>query len=260
MLAAGTHGGEVRILDTTSLCCRLEIQAHSSWVNAVALSPDSKLLASAGNDRWVKVWDTATGEQLLALRGHDGQGSCTCRFSPDGRCLATGGYDPASILWDVHTGAILRRLVGHSKSVTCLAFAPNGLCLATGSWDRTVTLWNLSDDGSHEAVVLTGHADWVYSIAFSPDGRKLVSGGYDRRVRVWEVTTGECIRTLEERGHQASPDPSNLHPAPSGFVCTVCFSPDGQTIVSGGLDKTVRFWDVETGTLNPKPSTLKPKP
>ena len=79
MLAAGTHGGEVRILDANSLCCRLEIQAHTSWVNAVAISPDSKLLASAGNDRWVKLWDTATGEQLLALRGHDGQGSCTCR-------------------------------------------------------------------------------------------------------------------------------------------------------------------------------------
>jgi WD40 repeat protein len=73
----------------------------------VAFSPDGRRLASASEDKTVRVWDAATGQQVLALRGHTGAVSCVA-FSPDGRRLASASEDKTVRVWDAASGQEVR--------------------------------------------------------------------------------------------------------------------------------------------------------
>ena len=81
-------------------------QGHRDGIYAVAVSPDGKLLSSAGRDGTVKIWETATSQIVHTLRGHSGQVLRVC-FSPDGKTLASGSGDFTVCLWDMP--AVLRR-------------------------------------------------------------------------------------------------------------------------------------------------------
>ena len=107
---------------------------------SVAFSPDSKLLASVGDDGAVRLWDTSTWKQARALEGHDGSVRCVS-FSPDGKKLASGGNDTTVRVWDVATGKSLAVLEGHTGAVAGVTFSPDGTVLASASHDQTALLW-----------------------------------------------------------------------------------------------------------------------
>jgi WD40 repeat protein len=156
----------------------------------VAFSPDGRRLASSGSCRdWatVKLWDTATGQELLALRGHQDP-VWDVAFAPGGCTVASASADRTIKLWDLITGAEQATLRGHTDQVDAVAFSPDGKLLASASHDRTVRLWNLSTLKEHS--IFHGHAARVTSVAFSPDGQWLASGSYDKTVRLWSVGKG----------------------------------------------------------------------
>jgi WD40 repeat protein/transcriptional regulator with XRE-family HTH domain len=272
-LAAASEDGNVKVWTAAGQEV-LSLPRLSGLYDIVFLA-DGKF-STAGQDGTARLWDPASGQQLLTLAG----GTSTVisvAGSPDGKRIATGAYDGSLRVWDAAPGQELLTIEGHSGIIWNAAFSPDGSRLASASVDGFVKLWN-SESGQLLLSVSRGSAptDGFTGLAFSPDGSRFATGSIDGMITVWDSQTGEVLASLEGHSNMVvglafSPDGARLasaswdgsakvwdlgrgeaittfsgHPSPA-MISGIAFSPDGKTVFTGADDKFVRQWDANNG-------------
>ena len=239
---------------------------HTAQIHGLVFSPDGKILASMGNDRTTRLWDTESGQQLVVLSG-EGSSHSSIAFSPDGTTIVTGNRNGTIQLWDVATGDHLVTLTGHTDSVEALAFSPDGKTLASASEDSSIQVPNPQNNTPQESYrqnisirlwdvatgehlsSLKGHKQPVKVLAFSPDGKALASAGMGGTVRLWNPDTGKQVRSLVQFGLVDANQELPTATRRAVWIDTLAFSPDGSTLASGDHHGTVQLWSVSDGRL-----------
>jgi WD40 repeat protein len=229
---ASADGEAVLVWDATTVQEARVLEAGQGALAGIAVSPDGKLLASAGADGTVKVWDAVTGRETATLRGHEGAVASVTFCGRTGR-LATGGFDHTVRVWDLATGKEVAKLLGHEDWVWCVASNADGSRIASCCGDGSVKVWDPAT--GREVVQLQGHHVQAGGVAFSPDGKFLASASVDLTVKVWSPDSGAEVRTL--KGHSLP-------------LSCLAFSPDGRWLASGGGNddrEEAKLWDLSTG-------------
>ncbi len=276
---------EVHLLSAETRGLVRKLEGHAGNVTAVRFSADgSQLVAGAGEPGLfgeAKLWSVAQGTLVRTFEGHK-DSLYAVALSPDGTTLATAGYDYEIRLWNPQTGEVLGTLAGHNGAVYELAFGRDGRILASASGDRTVKLWDVAARARLETF--SQPLEDQFTVAVSPDGKQVAAGGADNRIRVWQLSEsaeegtnpirqarfaheGAIIRlayapdgrTLASAADDRSvklwePDSlveRHLLDWPGDWPTALAFSPDSKTLVVGGLDGTLDFYDAASGRVVP---------
>lgn len=222
--ATGGEDGRIAIWKEGSAVPARVLQGHTAPVVGLAVSPDGTAIASASWDATVRLWPLAGGGPRV-LDGHRGNVNAVA-FLPDG-ALASAGYDAKVIVWPQDPGAA-PTVIPLPTPLNALAALPDGR-LAAGGADGQVRVI-----GRQGAVLSEAQAAStpIVALAVSPDGKYLAASGFRGGVVVLDTATLSPVRVLEGSG------PPNW---------AIAFSADGHTLFTGGADRVVRRWDVETG-------------
>ena len=220
--------------------------AEAKAVKSVTYIANGKLIATAGEDGTIRIWNGTTGKPLEEIVGQKAPIGFLAA-GPD-RLLVAASDDKQVIAWDSNPDWKLAAILGPAPEnvldlaksqfvnrVLSLAFSPDGKLLATGGGEPSrsgeLMLWNV-ETKSIVRQFPDAHSDTVFTIEFSRDGKYLATGAADKFVKQFEVETGKHIRSFEGHTHH---------------VLGVTWRGDSSRLASAGADNAIKIWNVETG-------------
>ncbi len=250
VLLVGAGGGPTQ--DTPDVRPRGDLRGHRGPVKHLAFHPDGKLLASAGTEGKIRLWDIERRRLVRQIypreRTVDERTLATpaarrieaIGFSPDGKLLGEVAVESSGEavlrLWDAETGLLVSELTRTVQDLRALAFAPRKKLVAASmrdpeKWGHKIVIRNRET----KEVVAELRDDRMAAshLEFSPDGTRLAAAGA-RKLHIWDVPGRKLLHTIN--GHKKA-------------IQSICFSPNGKLLVSGSTDDTVRVWKVETGKM-----------
>ena len=204
----------------------VEQSGHALSVDAVALSADGRVAATAGKDGQAIVWDAATGRKLRAISA-DRMGVIDAALSADGRRLLTAGAGTA-LLWDSETGRPLRRFGQPGEFLAGAMLTPDEKGVLTAGGDGAARLWDAATGKLLREFTI--EAPRVTGAALSRDGLRLALAAGGDEIWLFDARAGTLLKTL----------------TPGGAASRVAFSPDGRRLAAGG-ETGVWVWDLPDG-------------
>ena len=199
-----------------------------SWQNALATSPDGKMLVVTEVSQGPTFVDASTGAVVKMVEC----GNVTSvAWSADGKHVAAGTGGSEVALIDPSTFEVVTKIHAHQGeycAVNTAAFSPSSKLLVSGAIDCTAIIYSAHDLSVRKK--LEGHADRINCAVFIDEDR-VATGSHDNTIRIWNALSGETIHTIKEH---------------NGFVSAFEVSPDGKVLVSGGADKKLCLYDAKT--------------
>ncbi|XP_073530588.1 autophagy-related protein 16-1 isoform X2 [Phyllobates terribilis] len=249
--------------------------AHDGEVNAVRFNPGSRLLATGGMDRRVKLWEVVGDkcESKGSLTGSNA-GITSIEFDSAGSYILAASNDFASRIWTVDDYRLRHTLTGHSGKVLSAKFLLDNARIVSGSHDRTLKLWDLRNKVCIKTVFAGSSCNDIVCTE-----QCVMSGHFDKKIRFWDIRTECIVRELELHGRitalDLNPERTELLScsrddqikiidlrasavrqtfSAQGFKCgsdwtRVIFSPDGRFVAAGSAEGTLYFWNVMTGKV-----------
>lgn len=214
------------------------LQGHTGFVFGIAISPDGKQLASAGQDKTARVWKLETGKELVRYEGHTDI-VYSVVFSPDGSKVASASLDQTAKVWSSSTREESATLNGHTDKVRGIDWSTDGKRIVTASWDKTVRVWSTTGD---ELLKIDTGGNAAYAVQFTADGSNVaVANG-----NLPGVTEDICYRLYNARNGAEVAKSKHFGAALNDVV----ISPDGKTAATcGGLSGQVSLLELNSGKL-----------
>jgi WD40 repeat protein len=174
--------------------------AHSETIFAVRFSPVNNQLASAAGDRFIKIFDTDSGETVRTLAGHAGH-VLSLSWQADGKALVSGGSDNLLKLWDTASGVPLQTMKGttyrigpYKRDITAVSFIGESEQILAASGDGTVRLHRTLSE--NDILTFAGTKGYQHAVAATPDGQTLIATSSDGTIRIWSGHEREPKRIL----------------------------------------------------------------
>jgi WD40 repeat protein len=264
----------IRIWDRSTGSCIATLEGHSAPVLSAACSPDGEKIISGSQDSTVRIWCSNSGILINIFQRHWGPVRSVA-YSPTSHLVASGSDDRLIHLWNAQTGQRFKTLMGHMDPVRSVAFSSDGASLVSGSSDSTIRIWDTTTaDCKMTFRDFTGS---VRSVALSPDGNTALSGSDGHSICIWDISFGPD-QQVHQSNEDLTGDITSLALSSSGDriassstneygiqirdlstgektlalighsdqVNSLDFSMDGQYLLSGSEDGTIRVWDAKT--------------
>lgn len=228
---SGSYDETLRLWDVATGRVMQELVGHTDRIYSVDFSADGRRAISGGEDETVRVWDVATGQALLTIPVNAGAISVV-RFLPGDQQFVVGGDNWGLAVWDATTGEFVR-LFGQpaeaQDAVDTLTLSAAGTLLLTGGEGESIYLWDVAT--GRLIRQFAAQPSGVRAVAISFDQQLIASGGQNGDLFLWDIEGG-LIREL--RGHARA-------------VLGLHFTADGQNLISGAFDYTIRMWEIDSG-------------